>query len=116
MLEALYQLLMEDVFTRAINDDAALCDAIAAFDGPIEFRQNELHFTLPALFDFLVAQSPDWPTQTESERHRDYLLFREIIAKNPTNETLSKHGAAVDIATLNEVEDRIVYRLVRTLA
>jgi hypothetical protein len=114
MSAALYRLLMTDVFPRALSKDATLRDAVIAFDGEIEFRDDELHFTLPALFDFLIAQMPDWPAQDRALRRRDYLRFRKIIYKNPTNETLGKQGAEVEIATLKEDHDRTIYRLVRT--
>ena len=114
MVERLYQRLMMDVFPGAIRNDATPCEAINAFAGNIEFRSEELHFTLPALFDFLIAQTPDWPVQDEAARHRDYLRFRNCIYHNPTNETLGQQGAAVEIALLNEDHELTVYRLVRT--
>lgn len=111
---ALYRLLMGDVFPRALRNDAILREAASAFDGEIEFRGDELHFNLPALFNFLIAQMPNWPAQDKSQRRRDYLRFRKIIYNNPTNETLRKQGAEVEIATLKEDHDRTIYRLVRT--
>ena len=113
MVGALYQCLMTEIFPAAIRNDAPLVAAANASESAIEFRNEELHFTLPALFDFLIAQTPNWPTQDKGERRRDYLRFRKIIYKNPTNETLSKQGAAVEIATLMEDHNRTVYRLVR---
>ena len=113
MVGALYQYLMTEVFPAAIRNDAKLVATANAFKGAIEFRGEELHFTLPALFDFLIAQMPDWPTQEKAARRRDYLRFRKIIYKNPTNETLGKQGAEVEIATLMEDHERTVYRLVR---
>ncbi len=111
--ERLYQSLVSVVFPGVLGNDANLCDAIRAFDGAIEFRDETLHFTLPALFDFLIAQTPDWPAQDENSRHRNYLSFRKIIYKQPTNETLGKQGGMVEIATPNENHDLTVYRLVR---
>ena len=111
--ERLYQLLVTVVFAGVLGNDAKLCDAIRAFDGAIEFRDETLHFTLPALFDFLIAQTPDWPTQDDNSLHRNYLSFRKIIYKQPTNETLGKQGGMVEIATPNENYDLTVYRLVR---
>ena len=113
MVERLYHCLMTEVFPAALRNDRALIEAINTFHGGVDFREGELHFTLPALFDFLVVQSPDWPTQTKIERRLDYLRFRKIIYKNPTNETLGKQGAAVEIARLMENHDHTVYRLVR---
>ncbi len=115
-MAALYQRLMTEIFPAAIRNDAQLVAAANAFNGAIEFRGEELHFTLPALFDFLIAQIPDWPDQEKTERHRDYLRFRKVIEKNPTNETLKKHGAEVDIATLMEDHEQTVYRLVKIAA
>ena len=113
MVKQLYQCLMTEVFPSAIRNDATLVEATNAFGGAIEFRAEELHFTLPALFDFLIAQMLDWPTQDAAARRRDYLKFRKIIYKNPTNETLGKQGAAVEIAILKEDHNHTVYRLVR---
>ena len=104
---------MTEVFPSAIRNDATLVEATNAFGGAIEFRAEELHFTLPALFDFLIAQMLDWPTQDAAARRRDYLRFRKIIYKNPTNETLSKQGAEVEIAYLHDDHELTVYRLVR---
>ena len=113
MVEGLYHCLMTEVFAAALRNDGALIEAINAFHGGIDFRGEELHFTLPALFDFLVAQNPEWPMQNKIERRLDYLRFRKVIYKNPTNETLGKQGAAVEIAKLMEDHDQTVYRLVR---
>ena len=113
MVGALYQCLMTEIFPAAIRNDAQLVATANAFKGAIEFRGEELHFTLPALFDFLIAQAPDWPAQEKAARRRDYLRFRKIIYKNPTNETLGKQGAEVEIATLMEDHDLTTYRLVR---
>jgi hypothetical protein len=113
MVGALYQYLMTEIFPAAIRNDAKLVATANAFNGAVEFRGEELHFTLPALFDFLIAQTPDWPEQEKAMRRRDYLRFRKIIYKNPTNETLGKQGAEVEIATLMEDHDQTVYRLVR---
>ena len=113
MVKQLYQCLMTEVFPSAIRNDATLVKATNAFGGAIEFRAEELHFTLPALFDFLIAQMLDWPTQDAAARRRDYLRFRKIIYKNPTNETLSKQGAEVEIAYLHDDHELTVYRLVR---
>ena len=113
MVGALYQCLMTEIFPAAIRNDAKLVATANAFKGAIEFRGEELHFTLPALFDFLIAQMPNSPEPDGSERRRDYLRFRKVIYKNPTNETLGKQGAAVEIATLMEDHDHTVYRLVR---
>lgn len=113
MVGALYQCLMTEIFPAAIRNDAKLVATANAFKGAIEFRGEELHFTLPALFDFLIAQMPNWPEQDKGERRRDYLRFRKVIYKNPTNETLGEQSAAVEIATLMEDHDHTVYRLVR---
>ncbi len=113
MVGALYQCLMTEIFPAAIRHDAELVATANAFKGTIEFRGEELHFTLPALFDFLIAHTPDWPAQEKAVRRRDYLRFRKIIYKNPTNETLGKHGAEVEIAYLHEDHELTVYRLVR---
>ena len=113
MVERLYQCLMAEVFPGALRNDTALIETINAFDGGVDFREGELHFTLPALFDFLIAQNPDWPMQNKIERRLDYLRFRKAIYNNPTNETLGKQGAAVEIARLMEDHDHTVYRLVR---
>ena len=113
MVGALYQYLMTEVFPAAIRNDAKLVATANAFKGAIEFRGEELHFTLPALFDFLIAQMPEWPEQERTARRLDYLRFRKIIYKNQTNETLGKQGAEVEIATLMEDHDQTVYRLVR---
>lgn len=113
MVDALYQCLMTAIFPAAIRNDASLVATANAFKGAIEFRGDELHFTLPALFDFLIAQTPDWPAQEKAVRRRDYLRFRKIIYKNPTNEMLGKQGAQVEIAYLHEDHEFTVYRLVR---
>ena len=105
---------MTEVFPSAIRNDPQLVAAANAFKGAIEFRGEELHFTLPALFEFLIAQTPNWPAQDEATRHRNYLSFRKIIYQNPTNETLGKQGAQVEIAYLHEDHELTVYRLVRT--
>jgi hypothetical protein len=109
----LYQHLMTEIFPAAIRNDPQLVAAANAFKGAIEFRGEELHFTLPALFDFLIVQMPNWPEQEKAVRRRDYLRFRKIIYKNPTNETLGKQGAEVEIAYLHEDHELTVYRLVR---
>lgn len=113
MVGGLYQYLMTNIFPAAIRNDPQLLAAANAFKGAIEFRDEELHFTLPALFDFLIAQMPNWPAQENAVRRRDYLRFRKIIDRNPTNEILVKQGAAVEIATLMEDHHHTVYRLVR---
>ncbi len=113
MVERLYQCLITEIFPGALRSDRALIDAISEFDGGIDVRAGELHFTLPALFEFLVTRTSDWPMQNKIERRLDYLRFRKIIYKNATNETLSKQGAEVEIAYLHEDHELTVYRLVR---
>ena len=113
MVERLYQCLMTEIFPAAIRNDARLVATTKAFAGAVEFRGDELYFTLPALFDFLTAQMSDWPAQDKADRRREYLRFRKIIYKNPTNETLGKQGAEVEIAYSHEDHERTVYRLVR---
>ena len=112
-MTALYDHLLSMVFPGVIRNDPDMLRAIEAFDGDLRIDGDRLLFTVPALFAFVCRSHAAQSGQHVETSREAYLRFRKALYGNPTNSTLARHGARVEVETADPDHDRSVYRLVR---
>lgn len=113
-MTALYDHLLSTVFPGVLQRDPDVLRAIDAFDGDLRIEGDRLLFTVPALFAFVCQSYTAQSGQHVETSRASYLDFRKALYDNPTNSTLARHGARVEVETADPDHDRSVYRLVRT--
>ena len=113
-MTALYDHLLTTVFPGVLQHDPDVLRAIEAFDGDLRIDGDRLLFTVPALFAFVCQSYATQSGQHVETSRETYLRFRKALYGNPTNGTLARHGARVEVETTDPDHDRSVYRLVRT--
>ena len=110
--EKTHQFLMKSVFEAALKHEKKLNQAVEMFSGDLQFDGEELVFTLPALFKFVMGYSPQEHVAQSADTPPDYLAFRKIVYQSSTNLQLRALQAAVVIDTQHLVHGERRYRLV----
>ncbi|MFO1349270.1 MAG: hypothetical protein U1F68_00755 [Gammaproteobacteria bacterium] len=112
-MDALYHFVIHDIFRPALRGDPDLVQAILESAGEIYFKENDLLFTLPALFDFVMPRWQESSGACVPLDEGDYKAFRRMFYRNPTNTALREIGGIVVIARAEKDHERSLYRLTR---
>ena len=112
MISELYPYLLENVFYPFLRRDAELLREFAAFSGELDVVDDQLVFTIPALFDFTRSHYEKHAGREIASDRAGYLRFRKALYTNPTNQMLAQRDAHVELVSVASNHDQSVYRLV----
>ena len=102
---------MKSVFEAALKHETKLKQAVEMFSGDLQFDGEELVFTLPELFKFVMGYIQQEHVAQSADTTPDYLAFRKIVYQSSTNLQLRALRAAVVIDTQHLVHGERRYRL-----
>ena len=107
----LYDFLIDKVFIGFLRQAPELLEEIEVFKGDLQIINNNLVFTLPALFELTCHLFEKNQPAAQSRSQSDYLLFRKQLYCNPTNTVLQKNRGVVEIEKSAQNHDDSVYKL-----
>lgn len=89
-----------------LQQDTSVLVSIEQFFGDLWVEEGILHFSLPALYQYLISFSDD----VESP---DYKGFRQALYRSDFNTQLAIIGARIDVHDSSGKADSSIYRLVK---
>lgn len=102
---------MTDIFPGVIQSNPDLLEEINYFEGDLQLVDNTLLFTIPALFRFTCQSFARHSEHQIESSKENYLGFRKLLYKNPTNTELKILGGHIDIDTVNKKHELCIYKL-----
>jgi hypothetical protein len=112
-MEQVYKFVVREVLCAVLRGDTQIIEQLREFGGDVCFRDGDLHFTLPALFNFALQHCKASAHSGTASWEVGYKAFRRLLYRNPTNAMLKKCGGAVEIENTHDDHARSVYKLVR---
>ncbi|HIG37427.1 MAG TPA: hypothetical protein EYQ12_08010 [Oceanospirillaceae bacterium] len=105
--EHVYDYVVASVFGCYLRHPATLANRLLGSPSGVEMTAAGLQFTLPALYDFAVANMP----AAHAEGVQSYRGFRQNLYSQQTQVQLRAWGGEVVIADNQQQVDQSIYRL-----
>jgi hypothetical protein len=93
-------------FTRYLENDPEVIEAIQSFGESFQLKNNSWKFTLKDLYQFCSQQIP-------SIENLSYPLFKQLLYQNPTNQLLKSKGGKFEILFNSGQIEKTIYCLNR---
>lgn len=113
-MTGLYDFLVDEIFIAFLRQSPELLGEINSYEGSLRIIDNNLVFTLPALFDLTCHLFEKTHQAVLSRNRSNYLQFRKQLYNNPTNQLLRQKGGVVEIEESDKDHDTSTYRLIHT--
>ena len=93
-------------FTRYLENDPEVIEAIQSFGQSFQLENNSWQFTLKDLHQFCGKQIP-------SIKKVNYPSFKQLLYQNPTNQLLKSNGGKFEILFNSGKIEKTIYCLNR---
>lgn len=105
--------LLEDFMSlcRAVlQQDTSVLVSIEQFFGDLWVEEGILHFSLPALYQYLYQ---DLVSRSNAANCPDYKSFRQALYSSDFNTQLAVIGARIDVHDSSAKVDSSIYKLIK---